>query len=369
DFVFCNGAETCVAGTCYTSSTVDCADAITCTADSCNEDTDSCDHIPNDTACNNGLYCDGVEVCDTLVGCINSAPPCPPEQYCREADDLCVECLVAEHCDDGDPCSGTETCEASGTCAHILSADCNDNNTEDECDLSGGTSLDCNESGIPDECDIAGGGSFDTNGNGVPDECDALPPLAAPHPYDVRTNRYISFAPNTTERVAFQLSLAGSAYFPGCSGVLGWIGMPSLLDISRVDPVPFFSDDWPTVVHAGDCEIVPVAAYEIRTTLDGVTFSDPLVLNTIARPGAAWWCDCVGSHVGVEWAPPNGVVNFDDIQASVLFFVGQAHKPPLTRVDVHDEVPNADVSFADVQLIVLAFQGAEYPYSAPCDCP
>ena len=39
------------------------------TVDTCNEMTDSCDNVPDDSACDNGLYCDGVETCDALLDC------------------------------------------------------------------------------------------------------------------------------------------------------------------------------------------------------------------------------------------------------------------------------------------------------------
>ncbi len=82
-------------------------------------------------------------------------------------------CIEDGQCEDGDTCTGTETCGDDGVCIHWLSADCNNNGLEDDCDLAENTSRDCNENLVPDECDIADGGSGDCNENGVPDECDA----------------------------------------------------------------------------------------------------------------------------------------------------------------------------------------------------
>jgi hypothetical protein len=44
DGQFCNGAETCVSGTCQTGTPVNCDDANACTADSCDETNDVCQH-------------------------------------------------------------------------------------------------------------------------------------------------------------------------------------------------------------------------------------------------------------------------------------------------------------------------------------
>jgi hypothetical protein len=160
---YCDGTEVCDAyGHCQAGPDVDCNDGVSCTADSCNESTDSCDNIPNDAYCDNGLFCDGEETCHAALDCQGGSDPCPgqlcdedldacvacitdgdcddevfcngaewcdalgecqlgadpcPGQYCRESDDACVDCLNDAHCDDGNPCNGVETCdEPSGTC-------------------------------------------------------------------------------------------------------------------------------------------------------------------------------------------------------------------------------------------------------------
>ncbi|UCC32068.1 MAG: S8 family serine peptidase, partial [Phycisphaerales bacterium] len=70
DFLFCTGVETCDAyGHCQPGTAPDCDDGVTCTDDSCNEGTDSCDNVANDANCDNGLYCDGVETCHPLLDC------------------------------------------------------------------------------------------------------------------------------------------------------------------------------------------------------------------------------------------------------------------------------------------------------------
>jgi len=50
DGLYCNGAETCVAGVCQ-AGTPPCDDGVACTIDSCDEATQSCTYTPDDTAC------------------------------------------------------------------------------------------------------------------------------------------------------------------------------------------------------------------------------------------------------------------------------------------------------------------------------
>ena len=70
DGVYCNGAETCdgVLG-CQAGTAVDCDDSVGCTDDSCNEQTDSCDNTADDANCDDSLYCNGYETCHAVNDC------------------------------------------------------------------------------------------------------------------------------------------------------------------------------------------------------------------------------------------------------------------------------------------------------------
>ena len=57
DGQFCNGAETCVAGGCMPGTAPDCDDAVMCTTDICDETTDVCRNLPDDSACTSPLVC------------------------------------------------------------------------------------------------------------------------------------------------------------------------------------------------------------------------------------------------------------------------------------------------------------------------
>ena len=371
DQLFCTGVETCDAlGHCIPGTPVNCHDGVDCTIDSCNDDIDSCDYIPDDTPCDNGLFCDGAEYCDTLLGCMDGDFPCPPDKLCRESDDRCVDCLVDVDCADDDPCTGVEVCDADGMCVHVLSTDCNGNEIEDSCDIVDGTSQDCNDNVIPDECDIVGGTSSDLNGNSVPDECEVSAPAEAGPPHNARKNRYVCFDPgNSGIEVAFQVQIGSCSYFPGAVGLPGWVGEPNEDGLARFVRDPFFSVAWPAVVQLADCEIVPAATYEIRASSNGNIFSEPLELSTIAKPGDKEWGDVVGVFVAGQWGPPNGVVNMDDVMSAVQRFQQLPGAPALNWVDVDPAVPNAVLNMTDIFQIIQGFRGRPYPFSNPVDCP
>jgi len=113
--LWCDGAETCSATLdCQAGTAPNCNDGVGCTDDSCNEGTDSCDNVPNNALCDNGLFCDGAETCNATLDCQTGGDPCPG-QFCDEAGDTCVDCFVDGDCDDGLFCNGAETC-AGGHC-------------------------------------------------------------------------------------------------------------------------------------------------------------------------------------------------------------------------------------------------------------
>ena len=125
DGQFCNGDEICDgAGTCLEGTPVDCGDGVACTADSCNEVTDSCENTPDNTVCDNGVFCDGVERCDAVNDCQPGTPvDCDDgvgctDDACDEASDACVNAPNDTNCpDDGAFCNGNEFCDAVNDCS------------------------------------------------------------------------------------------------------------------------------------------------------------------------------------------------------------------------------------------------------------
>ena len=156
DTQYCNGVETCDGnGDCQAGADVDCADGVTCTDDSCNEGTDSCDNIPYDGLCDDGGYCNGAETCDALLDCqagtevdCNDGVTCTDDS-CDEGTDSCDNIPNDGLCDDGAYCNGVETCDAELGCQA----------GDDPCDPGEW----CDEDS--DACIAYGDGDFDGDGD------------------------------------------------------------------------------------------------------------------------------------------------------------------------------------------------------------
>jgi hypothetical protein len=191
DGLYCTGVETCDAiEDCQPGSAVDCNDNVVCTVDSCDDAEDTCISVPDDFICDDGAYCNGVEICDPSLDCQIGDVPCVGTErpQCREDTDECVECLTHLDCDDRDVCNGVELCVDDWSCIQWLGVDCNGNEIHDGCDIIEGTNEDCNSNWAPDECELLvcmdDPGCDDCNGNGVLDSCD----ITAEHRTDCNVN-------------------------------------------------------------------------------------------------------------------------------------------------------------------------------------
>lgn len=145
DGLFCNGQEKCNAGTCNAGIAPAINDGISCTIDSCDEAFDNITHAPQNSLCDDGLYCNGQGFCNALSGCSQvNAPNCSDS----------ISCTV-------DSCSeGSNLTDNSGNCVHNISScqctknsDCNDNNpcTNDICKPDLTCSNTINNSGTCDD--------------------------------------------------------------------------------------------------------------------------------------------------------------------------------------------------------------------------
>lgn len=91
----CNGLETCDPITaCQAGTPTVCDDGIDCTDDSCNPADGSCVYAANDANCADGDVCNGVETCDSALGC---------------------QAGTALACSDGNTCT-TDACDAVNGC-------------------------------------------------------------------------------------------------------------------------------------------------------------------------------------------------------------------------------------------------------------
>jgi hypothetical protein len=132
DGLFCTVNDACIAGVCD-GETRDCSDGISCTEDFCNEMTDSCSNLPDDNLCNDGLWCNGEEYCDAVLDCQSTAPvdcddgiSCTIDS-CNEETDSCTNEPDNSVCDNGLYCDGSEYCDVNAGCQAGTPVDCSAN--------------------------------------------------------------------------------------------------------------------------------------------------------------------------------------------------------------------------------------------------
>lgn len=95
-------------------------DGVPCTVDACNPITGVVTHTPNDALCDDGLWCNGQETCDAVLGCQSGTPPnlddgnsCTDDS-CDEANDQVVHTNNNAPCDDGNPFTINDQCVNGG---------------------------------------------------------------------------------------------------------------------------------------------------------------------------------------------------------------------------------------------------------------
>ncbi|MCO6438740.1 MAG: hypothetical protein J5J06_16725 [Phycisphaerae bacterium] len=100
----------------------ECDDGVDCTVDICNVDSGECEYWPDNDFCNNGLFCDGVERCDMNEGCVagivfdcDDRVDCT-EDFCDERTQSCSHWPRHDFCDDGVFCNGGELCHPRRGC-------------------------------------------------------------------------------------------------------------------------------------------------------------------------------------------------------------------------------------------------------------
>lgn len=113
---YCDGAETCDNCVCTPGAPSCPADPYACTNDFCDEAGDVCVCIPSGS-CDDGLFCNGEEMCVCGMGCVDGSDPCIAPLTCDEANDECDGCINDSQCQDGLFCNGFETCDIpTATC-------------------------------------------------------------------------------------------------------------------------------------------------------------------------------------------------------------------------------------------------------------
>ncbi len=128
DGIFCNGIEVCDRGICESDPDayctpsgiceLNCDDSLTCTEDHCNELSNLCEHRPVHDECDDGDSCNGVERCD------------PGDD---EADEEGCVTGIAMVCDDGDDCT-QDYCEDNDCRVRLRDGD-GDGHGDRDCEI------------------------------------------------------------------------------------------------------------------------------------------------------------------------------------------------------------------------------------------
>jgi len=159
DGLWCNGTDVCLEGICVPASEEPCRTLEPlCQSVRCDEDRDECvfENAPNGTPCDDGLWCNGPDICQDGF-CQRPGPfPCPIASSdpckmprCDEEHDVCLEENKPDgaNCQDEFACNGVETCQG-GVCVSGTPY-CDDGNrcTEDIC--TEGPTPTCQHNPIP----------------------------------------------------------------------------------------------------------------------------------------------------------------------------------------------------------------------------
>ena len=192
----------------------------------------------------------------------------------------------------------------------------------------------------------------------------------------VPKNKYISVRPgNIGQVVGLRVTMTQNNLFPALVGSQWWVQPHVATDppeVYRLGCTKHYQD-WataPVVIQIADIHITTDAEYAVQALTEGCDQTDPNNFSPpILLPTVRLWGDCCGSSVAGVIQPPDGFVNFTDIQAAILGFQNAVNAPNDSWVDIDPNFPNAIVNLADVFRFVQAFQGAPYPYAGPVPCP
>jgi hypothetical protein len=118
DGLFCTVDDECSGGIC-SGALRPCGDDNSCTDDACNEIDDKCDHLSNTVACDDGVFCNGADSCESGECAVHAGDPCDGSDgdgNCAEGCDEELDACTAKDEDDS-PCSDGLVCTDGDTCA------------------------------------------------------------------------------------------------------------------------------------------------------------------------------------------------------------------------------------------------------------
>jgi len=121
DGFYCNGVELCARGVCIKGIPPDCNDGVDCTNDYCDEAEDRCVNFPENSRCHEGEKCDQVHGCIPATQCCTSNAECDDGKYCN-GEEFCQSCNcvrgIAPNCDDGIRCTIDQCLDSINDCLH-----------------------------------------------------------------------------------------------------------------------------------------------------------------------------------------------------------------------------------------------------------
>lgn len=130
DGKFCNGVESCQpAEGCVEGNPPDLGDGVTCTVDTCDDDTDQIIHAPADALCDDLMFCNGPEWCHAEDGCQPGPEPVLDDgvgctvDSCNEEIDEVVHQANDALCDDNVECTA-DWCDPNDDCQHSFEQGC-----------------------------------------------------------------------------------------------------------------------------------------------------------------------------------------------------------------------------------------------------
>lgn len=78
----------------------ECEDNNVCTSDACTGNACVNTPVADGTLCTDGAFCNGDETCQA-GSCSDGADPCVDLAHCDEKNDVCFECVMDAECGDG----------------------------------------------------------------------------------------------------------------------------------------------------------------------------------------------------------------------------------------------------------------------------
>ncbi len=181
-----------------------CTDGVSCAFASCDQSLGRCRYTPDDSKCQDGVYCNGFETCDPQHGCV----PGPPVT-----------------CSTGNPCIIDTCVEASQSCQHAPRDADGDGDPDGHC--TGGHDCDDNDptvsSLLPEIC----GNGKDDNCNGQIDEMPCVSPQHSTCLDPLSITASGTYALDTTGAPFTYATSCGLGAMPGVHQVVAGVLLPA----------------------------------------------------------------------------------------------------------------------------------------------